>query len=143
MIKKNLLQMIGIGVGGLVLGFVLGATLGGGDSQTPDIAAMRGGFAQGGEQGGQRKVQMGGGASGEILSVDAKSITIKMRDGGSRIVFYTSSTPVYKSIAGTGADLKIGSQISTFGNSGTDGSIIAESIQIRDSFGVPGIPLNK
>ena len=139
MIKKNLLQIGGVGFGGLVVGIVLGVFVFSSGNEIPNPAMMPGQLGQAGTQNGQRKVQIGGGVSGEILNIDEKSITLKMRDGGSRIVFFTNSTPVYKSVAGTSADLKVGAQISTFGNSGSDGSIIAESIQIRDALSVSGV----
>lgn len=143
MIKKNLLQMIGIGLGGLVVGYLLGSSFGGSSQPAGDLNAMRGQFGQRDGQTAQRRVQVGGGASGEILKIDDKSITVKMRDGGSRLVFFTSSTPIYKSVSGTSIDLKVGDEISTFGNSGSDGSIVAESIQIRDFAGIPTAPINK
>ena len=145
MIKKNILMMLGIGFGGLVAGYFLGSLLGGGDKPA-DLADMRGQFGPGGQipgQTAQRKTQFGGSASGEILSIDDKSITIKTRDGGSRIILFASTTPIYKSVTGTGADLKVNTQISTFGKSGSDGSIVAESIQIVDSLKIPMAPINQ
>jgi hypothetical protein len=69
--------------------------------------------------------------SGEILSMDKESITLKQRDGGSKIVFYTNKTSVTKTVDGTMADLVVGKQISVVGKSNTDGSVSAESLQIR------------
>ena len=70
-------------------------------------------------------------ASGEMLSMDDESMTVKLRDGGSRIVFFSGSTQIMKSVAGTASDLKAGDQVSAMGSANTDGSITAESVQIR------------
>ena len=82
-----------------------------------------------GNFGGVRNDQ--GGVSGEILSADNQSITVKMRDGGSKIVLFSGSTGIMKSIDGTAADLAIGKNVLIMGSANADGSVTAESIQIR------------
>ena len=69
--------------------------------------------------------------SGEVLSKDDKSITVKTRDGGYKIVFYSSKTTVGKSVDGSIADIKVGEQVNAIGSAGQDGIISADSIQIR------------
>ncbi|MDD5152914.1 MAG: hypothetical protein PHS95_02910 [Candidatus Pacebacteria bacterium] len=85
---------------------------------------------------GQRGMRGGGGlTSGEILSMDAQSITVKLRDGGSRIVFYTDKTSVSKMVSGTIKDLSVGTQVNITGTSNADGSVNADSVQIRPALG--------
>ncbi|MFA4936825.1 MAG: hypothetical protein WC575_00830 [Patescibacteria group bacterium] len=70
--------------------------------------------------------------AGEILSKDDKSLTIKLRDGGSKIVFFSASTEITKSATGTMDDLKIGDNITTNGQTNSDGSITAQSISLKN-----------
>lgn len=83
-----------------------------------------------GRNGGQGGM-MGGLVSGEVLSKDATSITVKLRDGGSKIILIATSTAVQKTTAGTIADIAVGNQITATGPANADGSINANSIQQR------------
>ena len=99
-----------------------------GQSQIPvrGIGTFAGGQGGRGTRGGA-----GGFISGQVLSTDAQSITIQMRDGSTKIVLMSNTTTVMKSVEGSIKDVKIGAQIMTNGIANTDGSITAESISIR------------
>jgi hypothetical protein len=71
--------------------------------------------------------------NGEIVSLDANSITVKMRDGSSRIVILSGQTTINKASEGTKADLKTGERVTAFGTANSDGSITAQNVSIGGS----------
>lgn len=90
----------------------------------------------------QRIQQMGGTArngngqnvgfvNGDVISKDEKSITVKLRDGGSKIVFYADTTEISKFASGNSSDLEIGKSVTVTGKTNSDGSVTAQSIQVR------------
>lgn len=69
--------------------------------------------------------------TGEIISKDNTSITLKLVGGGSKIIFLDPKTEITKTASGSNNDLIIGTQISTTGTTNPDGSITTKSVQIR------------
>ena len=91
----------------------------------------------------QRGAQAGGGGftNGEIIAKDDQSVTLKLVDGGSKIIFFSGETKVTKSVDGTMEDVKMGANVMAIGSANQDGSITAQTIQIRPAGLVPvGLP---
>jgi hypothetical protein len=92
-------------------------------------AAARSANFQGGR--GMRGNGGGGATAGDILSKDATSITVSLRAGGSKIIFFSPSTSISTIASGTLSDLVSGKQVIVQGTANQDGSINASNIQIR------------
>ncbi len=89
----------------------------------------------------QRSIQRGdmerGGASvasGEVVEIKEGMITLKMMDGGSRIIFVSDLTEVIKTEKGNISEIGVGEQIMVSGEQNADGSVVARSIQLSPRF---------
>lgn len=78
--------------------------------------------------------------SGEVINKDDQSLTLKMTDGGSKIVFFSGSTEISKTAEGTASDVEIGKQIMVSGVQNSDGSYTAKTIQLSPR---EQLPVNK
>lgn len=107
-------------------------------SQTPDMGDFASRFGdldpsqRPGGMGSFTRGQAGGGGfvSGEILSLDAESMTIKLPDGGSKLVFFSDASTINNMTEGSLADLTVGTTITVIGTSSDDGSVTANTIQV-------------
>jgi len=85
-----------------------------------------------GFSGGRTGNQSGAGfVNGEIISKDNQSITVKMQDGSSKIVFYSGTTEISKLASGASSDLEVDKTVTINGTTNQDGSLTAKSIQLR------------
>jgi len=93
---------------------------------------MQGQMQQGQRQGvsGNMTRQKGGLVGGQILSINDKSMVLKDRSGGSKIIFFSDTTQYLKSVSGSIGDVSVGSNITVTGNQNSDGSVTAKIIQI-------------
>src|SRR6266849_919341 len=83
-------------------------------------AAGAGGFRQRfGGQGGQN----GQAVRGQVISTDNGTMTIKMRDGSTKLVVLSTSTNITHAATGSKEDLKAGEQVMVFGSNNSDGSV--------------------
>lgn len=104
----------------------LGANVGGafgGDHEGG--SGFRGGRFGSGEGGGSRPL------TGEVISQSDDSLTIKLSDGSTKIVFVSDSTEITKSVEGSLDDFSEGEQIFVGGTENPDGSYTAQTIQLR------------
>jgi len=74
---------------------------------------------------------------GEVISKDETSITIKMQDGSTKIILVGSSAQIMKSTTGSVADLTVGTEVTITGSANSDGSLTAQSVQIRPAGTMP------
>jgi len=128
--NKNII----VGVAGIVLlagGFYGGVTYT--KSARPadfGTSAMNGPMRNGGMGAGNMRTSASF-ITGEVISKDATSITIKMQDNSTKIILMGSSTQIMKTSSGSIQDLVTNSGVTVTGSANTDGSITAQSVQIR------------
>jgi len=130
--KNNLVLTIIVSLIVGVVGFYAGMKYQ--QSQRPRLlgdgqfGSRQGGATQQNNRAGFRPV------NGEIIEQDEKSITVKLQDGSSKIVFLSDTTTINKSSEGDKKDLKIGEKIGVIGLENSDGSVTAQTIQLNPIF---------
>lgn len=72
----------------------------------------------------------GGMIRGVVDSISDQGLVIKGQDGSSKIVLLSSSTAISKSITASSSDLISGLNVMIRGKANSDGSVVADSIQI-------------
>jgi len=100
--------------------------------------ALRGQFAGSAGRTGASRFAGGGAVMGSVIAKDDTSITVKGRDGSSKIVLYSGTTQVLKTASGSAGDVSVGTQVSITGTQNSDGSVTAQSIQIRPNMPAQG-----
>jgi hypothetical protein len=73
----------------------------------------------------------GGFVSGEVTAMDSSSITLQLPTGSSEVVFYSSSTSVTEPTVVPVSKLAVGTNVMIGGTTNSDGSLTAQSIQVR------------
>jgi hypothetical protein len=107
---------------------------GGVPNATGDTQRFGGAGGTGMRQGGANFV------TGEILSKEDSSLTVKLRDGGSRIVLLSNSTTVSKATEASKDDLTVGQAVMISGSSNSDGSLTAQTISLNPQMPGVGMP---
>ncbi|MEI8361449.1 MAG: hypothetical protein WCG01_04940 [bacterium] len=112
--------------------------------QKADYQAGQGGarnFAGAGRMGGQGVRSGGGSVMGEVINRDNESLTVKLGgNGGTKIVLLPNSTNVSKSVDASSSDVVVGKFVIINGKANTDGSVTAQSVQLRDALPKNGLP---
>lgn len=77
-----------------------------------------------------RGMMLGDVVEGDIISIDEKSVTVKLTDGSTKIVLLSETATFSSTSIAKKTELKQGIKIAVFGKSNTDGSITADRIQL-------------
>lgn len=126
--------------GGAFYGGMAYASAAGKKSLSTGAAQFRqgSGMAAGIRQSG-RAAGMGGFVNGDVVSKTDSGFTVKLRDGGSKVVLVASSTTIGKMTSGSMNDISEGTGVVVTGSSNADGSVTATTVQIRPE-GETGMP---
>jgi hypothetical protein len=125
MMKKYALT-IGVGIVCAIVFFFIGRVTVGAPAAMGGAPGSFGSSTRGG-----LAARSGGGfAAGQILSVDAGSLTLQLANGNSEIVFYSSSTQIIKPQPADASALTTGARVLVGGASNSDGSVTASTIQV-------------
>lgn len=127
--------MLGAMVAVVIVGggsFYAGMSYAKGQASSSPTTRVAGGAGFAGRGGAARGGTGGGFTAGQILSVNNGSITIQSAMSSSTEIVLTSpSTQIVKTVSGSASDLTTGASIVVTGSMNSDGSLSAQSIQIR------------
>ncbi len=149
--KKSsaVILIIVVAVLGLGVGFYGGFKYGQSTNASRTLAyGGNGGGASGTARFGGNRSRAGGNGNifinGTVVSKDAASMTVSLEQGGSQVVFFSPSTTIDKTTLGSTSDLTAGAQVMVIGTENSDGTAMANSIQLRSAAvgngGVMGAP---
>jgi flagellar basal body-associated protein FliL len=68
---------------------------------------------------------------GQVLSTSDTTLTVKMSDGSTKIVVLSSSTAFMQSTKAALTDVKTGDTVNVVGTANSDGSVVAQDVQIN------------
>lgn len=104
--------------------------------------AQMGDMSQRGSFGGMMRTSAnaGGFVGGTVLSKTDATITVQNQNGGSKIILVSPATVVSKSAQGSIDDVTVGSSIIATGTTNSDGSITAQTLQLRPAGTQQGQP---
>lgn len=80
---------------------------------------------------GQGMMGRGPAQTGEVTAKDAKTLTLKMSDGSTKLVILSDTTSYRASTESSLDKVEVGTKIAAFGTQSTDGSTVATSIEIN------------
>ncbi|MDP2951151.1 MAG: hypothetical protein Q8N55_02075 [bacterium] len=99
-----------------------------GEQRAQRFGAMAGSIAS--DSGQRRGLAEGQTAvSGEVISKDATSLTIKLPDNSSKIILLTNDVPVRQTTESNIESVEVGESVIVQGQQNQDGSVTAQSIQ--------------
>lgn len=124
-----IVAVIAAGVGGFFGGKATASKATTSQSGPPGNVPVPGNRGTGTFPGG-RNANGGGFTRGSIVSKDDASMTVKLTDGSTKIVFYSASTAVSETKDISVSAVAVGTDITVVGKTNSDGSITATRIQL-------------
>ena len=118
----------------LVGGFFYGKSMAVGAGSRSGFAA--GAFSSSTRAGFAGRIGTGAGGAGgltigTITAMDSQSLTLQLPNGNSEVVFYSSSTSVSEPTIVSPSSLSSGTMVMVAGTQNSDGSVTAQTIQVR------------
>jgi len=123
----------------VIVAFVGGLLVGKMGSGSRQFAGAPNGGSFGSARGTSGARTGGGFVSGTIMAISGQNITLQLPNGSSEVVFYSSSTSVIKPTVAPVSNLVVGTNVMIGGTTNPDGSLTAQSIQIRTAGSAPAM----